>query len=94
MFALLQKVVKFREREAQQKAQYTEYVIENIQLPMKVKDIPKIEESQKVTLMSGELSSNIDALPRNPAKNYHGEKIEKLRYKICFCLRTNLTDHC
>ena len=85
------KVDNHRERVSHYKKHFHELSQGDIQLPMKLKDIPKFERLNNSNINVFELSANDKTLsPKNVNKNYYDEQIDLLLYENQYCLITNL----
>ena len=67
----------------------------DIQLPMKIKDIPTFERLKKLNINDFELSSNVKGLsPKYVNKNYYDEEIDLLLYENHYCLISKSHNYC
>ena len=89
------KVDNHRERVSHYQNHFHELSQDDIQFPMKIKDIPTFEILNNLNINVFELSASDKSLsPKYVSKNYYEEQIDLLLYENHYCLITNLHNFC
>ena len=95
ILAHIYKVDNHRDRVSHYENHFHELNQDDIQFPMKIKDIPTFERLNNLNINVFELSANDNTLsPKYFNKNYYDEQIDLILYENHYCLITNLHNFC